>query len=312
MTRRPLGRGLDALIDSGRTEPAADKTHENGDNGRGGVMMVMPDRILASPFQPRRHFDQERLQELANAIKSQGIIEPLIVRRANANGDGPRYELVAGERRLRASIQAGLTEVPVIVREIDDRTALEMSLVENLLREDLNPIEEGRAFVRLNREFSQSHEQIAAQIGKSRPYVSNAIRLLELPIPVVEMIARGEITAGQARPLLGLQSPEEQIAAARRISEGKISARGAEAIASQNRAVRSGSSPRSNSGDPNVNALAESIQRALKRRVRIVRNRAKGPGRLEIEFYNEDDLTTLGRLLIAAGRAATTIPKPAA
>src|SRR5882757_4159106 len=194
MIRKPLGRGLDALIDRGR-EAVAD--------GAPVFLMVAPDRIVASPFQPRRHFDAEKLEELTNAIRTQGIIEPLVVRPVGGDVDEPRYELIAGERRLRAARAAGLTVVPVVVRE------------------DLNAIEEARAFVRLSKEFNLSHEEIAARIGKSRPYVTNTMRLLELPIPVVDLIARGALTPGQARPLLSIGSADEQMEAAALMLEGK-------------------------------------------------------------------------------------------
>jgi ParB family chromosome partitioning protein len=297
MIRRPLGRGLDALIDNTTAEAAAG----------GGVQIVMAavGNIRPNPFQPRLHFDEERLQELARAITSQGVIEPLVVRPSSHsdNGAAAQYELIAGERRLRAAKAAGLDAVPVIVRELDDRGALEMSLVENLAREELNPVEEGRAFQRLSGEFSLSHDEIAARIGKSRPYVSNAIRLLDLPAQVLELIARGALTAGQARPLLALGTPQARIAAALKIVEQGITARGAEEIASAHRRRRSGTSVRT-AFDPNLNALVEGLQRALKRKVRILRRRGRTPGRIEIEYYDENDLTVLAAALAVAMRPA--------
>jgi ParB family chromosome partitioning protein len=303
MARRPLGRGLDALIGSTSAERANGNDHERvevADGGAPALMMVRVESITPSPFQPRRNFDVERLKELADAIRTQGVIEPLIVRRRPGDLTGREYELIAGERRLRAARDAGLEHVPVVLRDLDDRGALEMSLVENLSREDLNAVEEARAFIRLRQEFALSHDEIAVRIGKSRPYVTNTMRLLELSAPVVEMIASGQLTAGQARPLLGLSAAAEQIDAARRIVEGRISARGAEQIASAHRPARRGSAIRS-SGDANLNALAESIQRALKRKVRIVRCRGKTPGRIEIEYYNDEDLTGVARMLVGSG-----------
>jgi ParB family transcriptional regulator, chromosome partitioning protein len=304
MARRPLGRGLDALIGSTSAGPANGNDHGNVEVADGGALaltMIRVESITPSPFQPRRNFDPERLRELADAIRSQGVIEPLIVRRRPGDLTGREYELVAGERRLRAAREAGLEHVPVVVRDLDDRGALEMSLVENLSREDLNAVEEARAFVRLSKEFALSHDEIAARIGKSRPYVTNTLRLLELVAPVLEMIAGGQLTAGQARPLLRLPAAE-QIEAARRIVEGRISARGAEQIASAHRPVSRAGAIRSN-GDANLNALAESIQRALKRKVRIVRCRGKTPGRIEIEYYNDEDLTVVARMLVGGGQA---------
>jgi ParB family transcriptional regulator, chromosome partitioning protein len=311
MTRRALGRGLDALIESTEHMPADEPEPEtNGHavsavtNGGGpSILMLPPDKIVASPLQPRRYFDPVKLEELINAIKSQGVIEPLVVRPVSKDG-GTVFELIAGERRLRASRDAGLAAVPVIVREMDDRAALEMSLVENLLREDLNAIEEGRAFIRLSKEFELTHEEIAVRIGKSRPYVTNMIRLMELPLPVIDMISRGELTGGQVRPLLTMGSPEAQVAAARSIVEGKISARGAEEISAVAREVRRGSDRMDVEDDANLVALADSLQRALKRKVKIVRQRGKKPGRVELEFYDEEDLNGLADMLMGNARGS--------
>jgi len=308
MMRKPLGRGLDALIDRGR---------EAGADGAPQFLMVAPERIVASPFQPRRHFDPEKLEELTNAIRTQGIIEPLIARTVvGGDIDEPLYELIAGERRLLAARAAWLAVVPVVVREVGDHEALEMSLVENLVREDLNAIEEARAFVRLSKEFNLSHEEIAARIGKSRPYVTNTMRLLELPIPVVELIMRGALTPGQARPLLSIGSADEQMAAAARMAEGKISARAAEQMATDNRPMsrtvvtrldsERSSRPSSFSGgrpDANLGAVADSIQKALKRKVRIAPKHGKLPGRIELEYYDDNDLSEVARMLIVAGTA---------
>ncbi len=301
MIRRGLGRGLDALIESTDGAMASDSSPARAGIDGSGVLSVELDQIVSSPLQPRRHFDSGRLQELAQAIRSQGVIEPLVVRPApSVDGAAARYELVAGERRWRAARIAGLSVVPIVVRELDDHAALEMSLVENLMREDLNPVDEAHGFERLARSFGMSHDQVAARIGKSRPYVSNAIRLLDLPPAVLEMIERGELSAGQARPLLAIASAEAQTVAARRIVEGRISARGAEELAGAARRARGGSS--NPNIDPNLSALAEAMQRGLKRKVRIVRARGRKPGRIEIEFYGVDDLSALAATLGAAAR----------
>jgi ParB family chromosome partitioning protein len=303
MTRRPLGRGLDALIGAGDAGAPAIGHADSGPGPAGmaqvAVLMVEPERIVMNRFQPRQVFEPQALDELAAAIKAQGIVEPLIVRPSIAG----KYELIAGERRLRASRLAGMDQVPVIVRELDDRGALEMSLVENLLRENLNPIEEGNAFKRLNREFVLTHEQIAGRIGKSRTYVTNMIRLIELPPAILEMINNGTLTAGQARPLLAIQSPDDQIEQARLIADSRLSARDAELLAAARK--RSESKPKSivllkarSDPDPNLKALTESIQRALKRKVNITQRRGSRPGRIELEYYNDDDLTFLARSLV--------------
>jgi ParB family transcriptional regulator, chromosome partitioning protein len=303
MTRRPLGRGLDALIGGGVGVAAvngqADSAAEQTGVSRQAILTINPDRIVTSRFQPRQVFEQHALDELAAAIKTQGIVEPLIVRPLA----GGNYELIAGERRLRASRLANLLGVPVIVRELDDQSALELSLVENLLRENLNPVEEGKAFSRLSREFALTHEQIAGRIGKSRSYVTNMIRLTELPLEILEMINAGTLTPGQVRPLLTLESADEQMAQARLIADGKLSARESERLAagSTHYSARSAKKLLSAStfdSDPNTKALIESIQRALKRKVRITERRGRHPGRIELEYYSNEDLTGLVRTLI--------------
>ena len=308
MIRRGLGRGLDALIESADSAPAADSSPARPGTDSSAVTSVELDQIVPSPLQPRRHFDSERLQELTQAIRSQGVIEPLVVRPAPAaEGGAARYELVAGERRWRAARAAGLSVVPVVVRELDDHAALEMSLVENLMREDLNPVDEAHGFERLCRSFGLNHEQVAARIGKSRPYVSNTMRLLDLAPAVLEMIERGELSAGQARPLLAMASANAQVAAARRIVEGRISARGAEELAGAARRARGGVSRGAAAVDPNLAALAEGMQRALKRKVRIVRARGRKPGRVEIEFYGIDDLSAVAAMLGGAARTLSAV-----
>jgi ParB family transcriptional regulator, chromosome partitioning protein len=303
MMRKPLGRGLDALIG---TAAAGIEIGGDIDSGGGAHFKLAPvASITAGPFQPRINFDQDRLAELTRAIQSQGIIEPLIVRRIAApEADGPRYELIAGERRLRAARAAGLEAVPVVVRELDDRAALEMSLVENIVREDLNAVEEGLAFFRLVEHFELTQDEIAARVGKSRPYISNALRLLELPQPILNMIAKGELTAGQARPLLAIESPDAQLSAARRIAAVGISARGAEEMATAHRPRTSKTAAARSAGDANLNALAEGLQRALKRKVRIFKRRGRSPGRIEIDYYDDNDLTAVAEMLLGNSRAA--------
>jgi ParB family transcriptional regulator, chromosome partitioning protein len=305
--RKTLGRGLDALI--GDARGVGNGGDVSGAGGGAHLAYASVDDIKPGPFQPRIHFDEERLEELKLAIQSQGIIEPLIVRRIGAvESDGPRYELIAGERRLRAARAAGLEAVPVVVRELDDRAALEMSLVENIAREDLSPIEEAFAFARLVKHFELSHDDIATRVGKSRPYVSNGIRLLALAPEVIEMVACRQLSAGQARPLLAIGNPKAQLSAARRIAAMGISARDAEDMTVENRAPASFNSKSrglSHSGaDANINALAEGLQRALKRKVRIFKRRGRSPGRIEIEFYDENDLTAVAEMLLGNSRAS--------
>src|ERR1700683_4527351 len=301
MMRKPLGRGLDALIGN-----AAAGIETGADDSSGAQFKMAPvEHITAGAFQPRINFDKDRLAELTRAIQSQGIIEPLIVRRIDApDADGVRYELIAGERRLRAARAAGLETVPIVVRELDDRAALEMSLVENIVREDLNAVEEGLAFFRLVDHCGLTQDEIAARVGKSRPYVSNSIRLLELPQQILNMIALGQLTAGQARPLLSIESAEAQLSAARRIAAVGISARGAEEIATASRPRNTKTASSRSAADANLNALAEGLQRALKRKVRIFKRRGRSPGRIEIDYYDDNDLTAVADMLLGNSRSA--------
>jgi ParB family chromosome partitioning protein len=321
MMRKPLGRGLDALIGdstfgiSSRTEragsgadaAAGDESRANAAGGGARIATIGVGDIRPGKYQPRIRFDEDSLAELKRAILTQGIIEPLIVRPIqNIGGDddgAPHFELIAGERRLRAARAAGLEAVPAIVRELDDRAALEMSIVENLAREELNAVEEAIAFARLAKHFGLSHDEIAARVGKSRPYVSNACRLLELPPLVIEMIVAGQLSAGQARPLLALGGDESRISAARRIAAVGISARGAEELATENRQPKKTSARARSATDPNLSALAEGLQRALKRKVRIVKRRRRSPGRIEIEYYDDNDLTAVAEMLLGNSRA---------
>src|SRR4051812_10469925 len=200
-----LGRGLSALIPT-PAEPVAIETKENSN------FEVEIARISPSPFQPRRAFDDIKLQELAASISSQGIVQPLVVRRK-----GERFELIAGERRWRAAMKAGLAQVPVIIREASDLEALQLALVENLQREDLNAIEEAAGYRRLQEEFRWSQDEMAEKVGKSRPAIANALRLLSLPVEVQQEVAAGALPVGQARALLGLQSEPVMLAAYREV-----------------------------------------------------------------------------------------------
>jgi ParB family chromosome partitioning protein len=194
LQKKGLGRGLSALI-PGAPEPGIDTTAEKFSS------TVDVEKIIPSPFQPRRVFDQTKIDELTASIRNQGIIQPLIVR---AKGD--QFELIAGERRWRAALKAGLDRVPVIVREASDREALQVALVENLQREDLNPIEEANGYRKLQEEFHWSQEEVAEKVGRSRPAVANSLRLLSLPLEVQQQVITGNLPVGQARALLGLQS----------------------------------------------------------------------------------------------------------
>src|SRR5208283_4308546 len=208
MTRKALGRGLNALLRTVETAPAA------------GLTEVAVDQIDANPLQPRRTFSADKLKELADSIRSSGVVQPVLLRRA----DG-RYQLIAGERRWRAARQAGLETIPAVVREIGDRDALEMALTENLLREDLNPLEAAQGYATLQQKHGLSHEEIAEHLGLDRSTVTNTLRLLRLPPEVQPMITEGAISAGHARALLGLDSATAQLQVAHSIVKQGLSVR---------------------------------------------------------------------------------------
>jgi ParB family chromosome partitioning protein len=269
-----LGRGLDALIPSS-AQPSVDD--------------VDIDLIAPNPRQPRGFFDPEALSELADSIREHGIIQPLIVSRPPAGSGGAPFQLIAGERRLLAARQAGLQRVPVIVKEASPRDLLELALVENLQREDLGPLEEATAFKRLAEDFGLTQEAIAARVGRSRPAVANSLRLLSLPEEIQASLARGEISAGHARALLGIDDAEQQRLIWRRIVEGALTVRDAEALA--RRREQPARSPRLRRQPADVAALEESLRSLLSTRVELRKGR-KG-GRLVIHFFSDEELEAI-------------------
>jgi ParB family chromosome partitioning protein len=226
--RRGLGRGLAALMGEPApgSEAAAARTA-----AAAGVREIPIEQLKPNPYQPRKVFNKEALEELAQSIKAKGVLQPLLVRRAK---DGHGYEIIAGERRWRASQLAKIHAVPVVIKEITDRDAVEIGLIENLQREDLNPVEEAGAFLQLSEEFGYSQDQIAQVIGKSRSHVTNILRLLQLPKPVITLVITGKLTAGQARPLIGHPLAEQL---AQRIIEGQLTARQVEKLVAVGREV---------------------------------------------------------------------------
>ena len=218
MQKNRLGRGLDALLPN--NEPVVEDSSSDTP-----PMAVHPSLIVPNPNQPRRVFDDAKIDELAKSIEASGMLQPLVVR-TRAGG----YELIAGERRLRAARRLGLSEVPIIIHETADPNSLLLALIENLQREDLNPIEEAAAFAELQEQFNLTQEQVAEKVGRSRPAVANALRLLSLPDPIKEHVSRGELAAGQARALLGLRDRSMLAAAAREVMGKDLSTRDTEAL----------------------------------------------------------------------------------
>lgn len=274
--KRGLGKGLEALFADNDTAAASVSTMALGE-------------IEPNPEQPRREFTPEALSQLADSIKEHGVLQPLVVR-PRPNG---LYQIVAGERRWRAARAAGLSEVPVVVRELTDEEAYEIALVENLVRADLNPIEEAQGYKTLIERFEMTQERAAERVGRSRSAIANSLRLLTLPPEIVEMLQRGSITAGHARPLLTLE-PAAAVKAAKQIEEEGLSARQAEQLA--RRLSKPESEPKPKAAPTLYREMELALKSSLSRRVRVV-PKGKGKGELVLEFYSDEELRELGAKL---------------
>lgn len=292
--KKGLGRGLDALLgglnerDTG-TSDLTDTAEGALDSGEspGGLTSLPLDLIERGRFQPRRDFDPEGLRELADSIAVQGVIQPIVVR-ALAGG---RYEILAGERRWRASQQAGLSEIPVVIREADDQSAMAIALIENIQRADLNPLEEASALQRLLGEFGLTHAQIAEAIGRSRASVTNLLRLLELNDDVKRALERGQLEMGHARALLGIKGPRQSAAATQVMSRG-LSVRETERLVRQMQQEEEGRKPpvaRPGAVDPDVRRLQDDLADRLGAKVQIQPGN-RGGGRLVIAYHSLDEL----------------------
>ncbi len=287
MNRRALGRGLEALL-----------SNDLVTDSRGEILQVRVDQILPNPYQPRKEFTPEKLSELVQSIKAHGILQPIIVRRLGVDS----FELVAGERRVRAAREAGISTVPVIIREFERPQMLEVALIENLQREDINAVEAAMAYRQLRDEFGLSQEEIARKVGKSPASVSNMLRLLALPQPILQSISRGEITEGHGRALLQVR-PEAQHVAWDNIRKRGLSVREAEKLGREFRLERAGESrnssmaPTDRTKDPHDLAIEEALRTALGTKV-ILRRITHGVGKIEIDFYSEEVLEGLIRRLI--------------
>jgi ParB family chromosome partitioning protein len=288
LKRRALGRGLGALIREAPLAAAAPAERR-----------VPLAEIRPNPRQPRRYFDEDRIVELAESIRHQGILQPLVVRKAEEG-----YELIIGERRFRAAQRAGLDRVPVVVKDVSDAESLEMALVENIQREELTPIEEALAYRQLMEEFQLTQEEVANRVGKSRPVVTNLLRVLNLPEEIKEEVDRGNISVGHARALLALPTPEQQIDLSRTIMRQGLSVRETETLVSRAQDPTLTSAPsqtareaRSQKIDIHIHvaALEEDLMRSLGTKVRLLPKK-KG-GRIEIEYYSEEELEGLVRRL---------------
>jgi ParB family chromosome partitioning protein len=278
MNRRPLGRGLSALISTDQQPAANDEIRE-----------IELDLIRPGSQQPRTNFDQAKLDELAQSIRSTGIIQPLLVRPR-----GGLFELVAGERRWRAAQLAGLARIPAIVRDIPDERLLEMALVENIQRQELNPIEEAQAYKRLIESLGLTQEEVAQRVGRDRTFVTNYLRVLKLPTDIQKLIETDKLSFGHARTLLPINDPMVQRRLAHKIAKHKWSVRETE---QRVKSLINPPAPRAEKtaihSDPNIRAAEAKLRRALATQVRIQVAKSGTPGRIEIEYYSMEDLDRL-------------------
>src|SRR5436305_3732546 len=284
MTRRVLGRGLSALL----SDPPATTVSED-------FLEIDIDLIEPSLAQPRTHFDEGRLEELAQSIRSNGVVQPILVRRR-----GARYQLVAGERRWRAAQRAGLQQIPAIIREIPDDKLLELALIENIQRQELNAIEEAHAYKRLIETLGLTQEVVAQRVGRDRSFITNYLRLLRLPEDIQQLLGEEKLTTGHARALLGIDDENIQRKVARNIIEQSLSVRETERaikriISGVAPSQATQSSPKRD--DPNLRAAETKLRRRLGTQIRVIPRQIGTGGKIEIEYYSDDDLDRLYQLL---------------
>jgi ParB family transcriptional regulator, chromosome partitioning protein len=280
--KRSLGRGLDALLSTAtRAQP-----EERSDQGQFRELAV--ELMKRGRYQPRMDIRQDSLEDLAGSIRAQGVVQPIVVRPVRDTGDGARFEIIAGERRWRAAQLAGLQKVPVIVRDVPDEAAVAMSLIENIQRENLNPLEEARALDRLIREFEMTHQQAADAVGRSRAAVSNLLRLLELSEAVKALVEQRALEMGHARALLGLADPKAQAAAAREVVQKALSVRETERLVKRLQSPARPAAPAA-ARDANIRKLETDLAEKLGARVAL-QHAASGRGKLIVSYNSLDEL----------------------
>lgn len=293
MAARGLGKGLDALIPNIATDTKGKKETNDQAAEKEPETIVKITKIEPNREQPRKNFDEEALQELADSIKQFGLLQPILVQDRNTY-----YEIIAGERRWRAAKLAGLKEVPVIIRNYTEQEIVEISLIENIQREDLNPIEEAQAFKRLLTEFNLKQEEVAERVSKSRTAVTNSMRLLKLCDEVQQMIIDDTISTGHARALITIEDPEQQYTIAKKIADEKLSVRDVEKL------VKNLNKPekakKEITEDKNLDIIYQDVEEKLKRALGTkvaISSKENGAGKIEIEFYTHDDLDRIMDLL---------------
>jgi len=283
--KRGLGKGLDALLGSAASSAAASAGEsEVGKSAGDGSLRVLPvDLIQRGKYQPRRDIEPESLQELADSIKAQGVMQPIVVRSISDR----KYEIIAGERRWRAAQLAGLADIPTLVRDVSDEAAIAMALIENIQREDLNPIEEAAALQRLQQEFDLTQQEVANAVGKSRSTITNLLRLMTLQEDVRRLLEHGDLEMGHARALLGLEGTDQSQAARSVVSKG-LSVRQTEALV-RNSLAREASPPEPRHMDPNIRQLQDDLATRIGAKVAI-QHTAKGKGKLVLSYNSLDEL----------------------
>ena len=301
MVKKGLGKGLGAIfgedvVKESEEEQAKAKAETAAKKEKNNELMVKVALITPNKEQPRKNFDEEQLQELADSIKQYGVLQPLLVKK-----EGSFYEIIAGERRWRAAKIAGIKEVPVVLREYSKQEAMEIALIENVQREDLNPIEEAQAYQRLIKEFGLTQEEIAVRVSKNRATVTNTMRLLKLDEQIQKMLIQGVITSGHARALLSLEDSEQQLKAVKQVIEGSLSVRETERLVK--RLIKEESGEEKSKEEKKDEALLL-IYQSLEERMKTVmgtkvsiHNKDKNKGRIEIEYYSEAELERIVEMI---------------
>lgn len=283
MPKKGLGKGLGSLLGGGDIEEVT--AAEPAEKKDGNIVSICTALIEPNKKQPRRHFDEEKITALADSINEHGLIQPIII----TPSEGGRYKIVAGERRWRAAKKAGLKEIPAVVRSYNEEQVAEIALIENLQRENLNPVEEAIGYNLLMEEFNLTQEMISQRVGKSRSAVANSLRLLSLEKEIQKMLINGELTSGHARAILSLDSKELRTALAKRVAEDNLNVRQTEALAKQLQKKASPKKPkRQTAYDIEIENLQNRLSSAMGTKVKI--NHTPKKGRIEIEYYGNDDL----------------------
>lgn len=295
--RQALGKGIGALIPSATSRRAPAPLPPRSSAPPGDEVRKLPlEAIDLNPRQPRIHFEEADLRDLAASVAERGVLQPILVRPV----EGGRFQLIAGERRLRASQRAGLSEIPALVKTMNDDESLLVAIIENVQRADLNALEEAQGYQVLADDFGLTQDEIAKRVGKSRPAIANAVRLLQLPTETQDQIRAGRLSAGHARALLGLDDAEARAALTRQIVDGNLSVREVEKAVQGQRAKAPKPAPQK---DPDVAVMESDLSRALGTKVTIVTGRSgDGRGRVELNFYSHDDLGRLVDILQNAAR----------